>query len=79
MTTQTEILSRTVTDLVDELHTLGALISSAKRAANDYATGERDAALVDLIDRLMLAAEDRVGAALRRADDAHTKAAAAAA
>lgn len=79
MTTQTEILSNTVTDLVDELHTLGALIASAKRAANDYATGERDAALVDLIDRLMLAAEDRVGAALRRADDAHTKAAAAAA
>lgn len=79
MTTQTEILSRTVTDLVDELHTLGALISSAKRAANDFATGEKDAALVDQIDRLMMAAEDRVSAALRRADDACTKGNAAAA
>lgn len=68
MTTKT--LDNTVTDLIDELHNLTALVGAAKQAAYDFSCGEHDTALVDRIDRLMLLAEDRIKAALQRADEA---------
>jgi len=46
----TKTLDNTVTDLIDELHNLSAL--------------------VERIDRLMLLADDRITAALQRADKA---------
>ena len=66
----TKTLDNTVTDLIDELHNLTALVGAAKQAAYDFSCGEHDTALVDRIDRLMLLAEDRIKAALQRADEA---------
>lgn len=66
----TKTLDSTVTDLIDELHNLSALVGSAKQAAYDFSCGEHDTALVDRIDRLMLLADDRITAALKRADNA---------
>ena len=51
ITMNTKTLDNTVTDLIDELHNLTALVGAAKQAAYDFSCGEHDTALVDRIDR----------------------------
>ncbi len=70
----TKILDAALTDLIDELHNLTALVNSAKQAAYDFVSGEHDIALVDRVDRLMMLADDRIQAAMQRADSAQREA-----
>lgn len=58
-----------LTDVIDELHTLSALVSSAEQAAYDFSVGpDREIETIDRINRLMLVARERIAAALVRAD-----------
>lgn len=70
----TKILDAALTDLIDELHNLTALVGAAKQATYDFVSGEHDIALVDRVDRLMMLADDRIQAAMQRADSAQREA-----
>lgn len=66
---QTNAHEAALTDVIDELHTLAALVGAAEQAAYDFSTGENQGAeVIDRINRLMLVARERIAAALVRTD-----------
>jgi hypothetical protein len=66
---QTNAHEAALTDVIDELHTLAALVGAAEQAAYDFSTGEHQGAeVIDRINRLMLVARERIAATLVRAD-----------
>ena len=68
-TTQTNAHEAALTAVIDELHTLAALVGAAEQAAYDYSVDEnREPEVIDRINRLMLVARERIAAALVRAD-----------
>ena len=69
MKNQTTIYEATLTNLIDELHTLSALVSAAEQTAYDYSIGEnQEPEAIDRINRLMLVAREHIAAALIKAD-----------
>lgn len=68
-TTQTNAHETALTAVIDELHTLKALVSAAEEAAYDFSVGEnREPEVIDRINRLMLVARERIASALILAD-----------
>lgn len=66
---QTNAHEAALTDVIDELHTLAALVGAAEQAAYDFSTGKhRGNEVIDRINRLMLVARERIAATLVRAD-----------
>jgi hypothetical protein len=58
-----------LTSVIDELHTLSALVGAAEQAAWDFSVGDKkDSAAIDRINRLMMVARERIAAAITMAD-----------
>ena len=68
ITNSDEIAVVGLTEIIDELHNLEALVGATRHASSDLATGEWNAGLIDRIDRLMLLAEGRIQDLIKRAE-----------
>jgi len=72
MNTQPTITADVIHSAIDDLFTIAALVKSAEIAAFEFVQpGERDLETVDRINRLCMAAWERVEATRKQLTDAH--------